>query len=122
MKFEDLKETFFVIEATSYEQLMLWQEWNGKVAWKQDNLGWLETVGFLDNMPVCISIMRVNLNGHWVLFWFPTSQVVDHRLIDKWLDENVFKYTPKHRGDLKPETDPMNFHNCIFAINEANKV
>lgn len=103
-----------VVDATSFEQLMLWQE-EEKAAlpkrWETINPGILETIGALADMPVCLSLSKVRVGGHLLLFIEATSQVVDHRMIDKWLEDNL-PDTAKRDGRVN-RTDAMNFHNVF---------
>jgi hypothetical protein len=131
MRTNDLKKVFFVCEATDFEVHKLWEEyakdntmnpgkWNTH-RWEQLG-GWLETVGYRYDMPICISVRGVILDGRLVMFWHATSVVVDHRIIDEWLTKEVFAFVPKwDNGTRKPDTNPMNFHHCINAIEELNK-
>lgn len=97
-----LSDVVGVVEATSYEQLTLWREyqWNDR-----SEGGPLITVGHLAKMPVCITLMKANVKGHTVAFMDITSQVVDHRLIDEWLS----KHMPKEARRV----NAMNFHNVF---------
>ena len=110
---DKLDATEFVIEANSFEHLRLWERLHNTYEWNDDGLGYLETVGTLDDMPVCISLRWSTVNGMRMLFWHPTSTVVDHRLIDKFFEE---KCNPKYdNGSRRANTDSMNFHHAIHA-------
>src|SRR4029077_8557157 len=81
-----LEGTVGVCEATDNEQHSLWERWHERVEWEQNCSGLMETVGTLVEMPVCISLRTAKINGQKIIFWRATSQVVDHRMIDKWLN------------------------------------
>lgn len=100
-----------VVEANSYEQLCIWQEFHQELgkSWIQNPSGLLETVGHLGRMPVCISLFTVTVDGHKLLFIDPTSQVVDHRMIDAWVDK-VLPHAGKNR------TNAMNFCNIFREL------
>jgi len=106
-----------VVEANSFESLMLWEE-NQRLdrwRWEQDSMGLLETVGHLADMPVCISLYKSRINGHLLLFWHATSAVVDHRLIDKWMVETL-PLSAMRDGDPRKgvnRTNAMNFSNVF---------
>lgn len=102
-----------VVEANSFERLCLWQEHHTRRLWLDRNDGLLETVGHLDGMPVCLSLLTSKIDGHKVLFIDATSQVVDHRMIDKWLAETLPKTAFKNGGEYVNKTDAMNFHNVF---------
>jgi hypothetical protein len=119
------RDTVYVIEATSCEGLHLWSEWHkpgpreikrtgpdapANAPWEQMNPGCIITVGHLTKMPVCVGLSWARIHGQLVLFWDATSQVVDYRMIEKWLSDNVPAYK---RGDY---TNAMNFHNCVHKL------
>lgn len=93
------------VEATHDEKSHLWALYTKELnkRWKENNSGILETVGYLDDRPVCISLSTAVVDGHKILFWHATSQVVDHVLIDEWLKLN----TPDNR------TNATNFHSIF---------
>lgn len=112
-----LSDVIGVVEATSYEKLMLWSENRGRdnpKTWEEGRIGFGETVGHLDDMPVCISVLVDRVDGHKILFLEATSRVVDHRMIDVWLAEHL---PPSAFRDDEHEhvnrTDSMNFHNIF---------
>lgn len=97
------KETQYAVEATRFEELCLWR--NNSDHWKQHN-GILETVGFIGEYPVCISLMWATINNEEVVFWYPTSIKVCHNLIEAWFKENM----PHVR-----RSDAMNFRPAEMA-------
>lgn len=104
-----------VVDANSYEKLCLWQEYHEghKKEWKQRSDGLLEIVGHLDDMPVCLNLTTAEVDGHKLLFIDPTSQVIDYRMIDKWLIDNLPRTARKLDRDYINRTDAMNFHNVF---------
>lgn len=112
---EYFKDVVYLVEANSYEKLMLWGEYYDSptaerahcfTTWEQESSGWGITVGFIEDMPVCVSISYAKLNGKRVMFYTDTSTVVDHRMIEKWL---------RHFTQA-PECNAMNFHHCLHHI------
>lgn len=65
----------YAVEATRAEQMWLWKDH--------------ARVGELDGRPVMISIMRSAVQGQSVLFWHPTSVVVDHDMIEAWFRQHM---------------------------------
>ena len=114
---ERLKKTFFLVEANSFETLTLWVNHakDGAMAWDQGH-GFAVTVGNLDSRPVCVSMTWNMLDGRWVAFWNACSQVVDHVMVDAWLEEN-FKGTWDN-GSRRASCDAMNFHHCLQALRQ----
>lgn len=126
-----LKKTLFIVEATSNEVQGFWRDhakentfnpnphYTAKVTWEQMD-GWLVTVGHYTKRPVCISVMFNKLDGHIIMFWEPTSQLVDHKMIDKWLEKNFTGTYDK--GYRRASCDASNFGHCLSAIRDANKL
>jgi hypothetical protein len=120
-----LAETIFIVEATSFEQHCLWAETSSTSdcrrfaprKWEQMH-GWLVTVGRLDKRPICVSMTWNRIDGQLVMFWHPTSQVVDMVQIEKWFDKHFNGKWDK--GTRNARTDAMNFHHCLHAIDELN--
>lgn len=120
-----LAKTHFVVEATSCEQFFLWQqhaiESDKRIAsrprrWEQTYHGWIVTVGHLNRRPVCVSMCWCLIDGRRVLFWYPTSEVVDHVQIEKWFSKHFArKWDSESRRAC---CDAMNFHHCLEAIDK----
>lgn len=111
-----LRGTVGICDATSFEELALWQTYHkeqGK-SWQQHS-GLLITVGKYMKRPVCISMMPVTIDGHKIMFIEATSQMVDHKMIDKWLDANMPDTARADRGNGKylNRQNAMNFHNIL---------
>lgn len=121
MRFEDLKDTFYVVESTSFEVLNHWRhcDESEKYEIEQDSLGFGQTIGYVGDMPVAISLQRYKINGRWVVFYEATSQVVDHRMVRTWINENVLVHCPQING-RNHHTDAWNFGHCLIAIERAN--
>jgi hypothetical protein len=98
-----------IVDATSNERHNLWEKWHyrpdgRKVSWDSNNSGLMERVGTLDNRPIVITLNTAVVNGKKILFVDPTSQLVDHKMIDKWIADNLPGVS---------RTDATNFHNVI---------
>lgn len=88
---EALTNTEYVVEATRFEQSTLWEKYHGMINWKDHLGGWLPTVGFYHNKPICISTFFTTINGVLVLFWHDTSLVVNFELIEQYLEDKCHK-------------------------------
>lgn len=113
---EKIAETFFLVEANSFETLVLWREneKEGEFIWTEESLGFWQTVGFLKKRPICISMFWTIIGGKRIAFYEGTSVLVDHDMIEKWLEE-TFHLSREKRCDAH------NFHLCLDAIREINK-
>jgi hypothetical protein len=113
-----LADTQFVVSATHDEAQFLWEKFSDEAIyktplntyrWEQLNPGVLLTLGTLADMPVCLHVWWVRIDGVLVLFHEATSQVVDHRMVDKWVGENL-----AHCKDGR--CDAANFHHCLHFV------
>lgn len=101
-----------VIECTREEQMYMWEKAKEYgYNWKENSSGLLETVGYLDGRPICISLFTAEINGTKILLWHATSQLVDYKKINKWLELN----TPNNR------TDATNWTNVIPRLEKETK-
>jgi hypothetical protein len=104
-----LKDVEYMVEATSNERFMLWEKWHyskegRQISWESNNVGLMETVGYIDKRPVVMTLNTAVIGGKKILFYDGTSQLVDHALIDKWLVDNL--------PDVC-KTDAGNFHCAV---------
>lgn len=108
-------------EATSYEKHMLWQEYAQEALklreggpdrrirypWKEGLSGLGHGVGEIDDRPIVLSLLVDTVAGHRILFWYPTSPIVDYVQIEDWLDQTL----PNAKSG-----DPMNFCNLLSGL------
>lgn len=106
---EKIAKTTFVVEATDFEQLVLWDKWHDKLDWQEISRGLLRTIGELDDRPICVSLLWSLLNGKPVCFYEATSQVVDYELVNEWRNKTF--HAAGH-------CNAMNFHLCLHVVEE----
>lgn len=119
---EFLGDIEYVVEATHAERSFLWERWHcnfENISWEDQSLGYLLAIGELAEMPVCISVHKSKILGHWVLFWELTSQVQDYRMARDWLKENVVAFSDPE-GPRARNTDVDNFFHCIHHLLDKN--
>lgn len=104
-----------VVEANSFETSRLWREHHEKRAWIENLSGFGCTVGHRHGDPVCISLLTATVDGHKILFFHPTSPVVDWDLIDAWMVASLPKSAFRAGSDVVNRTDATNFAN-IFPV------
>ncbi len=118
-----LKQVAYVVEATSFEQNVLWERFSAEsmdrkirpetrgVSWENDRGGgWQAMAGYVDKMPVTFNVNFVKINDKLVLFWEAASQVVDFRLITAWFKAHVPVYTD---GSIR-HCDAGNFYPSLL--------
>jgi hypothetical protein len=114
----------FLVEASDYEKQTLWERYYYKPFnpeavvkdWQQVSMGHGITIGHLGDRPVCVSIFYAILDGHKVMFYDATSQVVDHAMIDEWLKHHTLEKVRWDNGTRWAHTNAMNFHHCLHYI------
>lgn len=86
--FKDVKA---IVEADYYTLHSLWNAYHNAPlygrridSWKEESAGHGITIGKMDRRPVCIVLWWAILNGHRVMFWEATSQVVDYKMVQDW--------------------------------------
>ena len=122
------KQSMFAVEATTAEYHFLWANHASEsrtcrfdpIPWKQVMSGFGVTIGSLAGMPVVISLNWALIDGQLVMFWHPTSQVVDHRQIEEWLAKHFDAMWDK--STRRAVCDADNFHLCLNAVADANVV
>lgn len=106
--------TLYAVEGDSFAAWEHFQKHRPGWTWEQCH-GWGFTldrvaimklpVGRIERMPVCVSVTWDLIAGELVAFYEATSQVVDHRIVDKYIRKNC-----------KRVTNMSNLHNVIHAI------
>lgn len=104
-----------VVEATSAEKFFLWEKHHhneGRVSWVAGTGGPLVTIGHINDMPVCMSMLVDEVAGAKFLFIECTSQVVDWRMVDEYLKKHLPQSAFTEAGYIN-KTDAMNFMNIL---------
>lgn len=121
---EFFEDVVVIVEADDFAQHALWSMYHRNPAygakvetWKEVPAGKMVTVGKLDKRPVAIVLNWAILNGKKVLFWFASSQVVDHKMIDTWFD-----HFAKNKGARIASCDAQNFHQVLDVVGRTSVV
>ena len=116
--FEDV---FFLVEATDAERFFLWKEndESKRVSWEDIMRGYSIQIGTLDKRPVMVTIFYAMLNGKKIMFYEGTSQVVDHKMIELWIQHFSLNNIRWDNGTRWAHCNAMNFHHCLEAIKES---
>lgn len=123
------QDTIFLVEASQSERHNLWVDYSTEsdrpmnrectVRWQQLT-GELATIGTYTKRPICVSISWVRINGFIVMFYEPTSELVDWRMVKKWLADE-YKHVPMWDGSRSPQCDSANFKHCINHIRDLQR-
>lgn len=94
-----------IVEANSCETLYIYTLYKDEYNERDGTRGGpLITVGQVDGRPVVISLNVVIIRGHRVMYYNATSQLVDYKMIDEYLEQ-------MWPGVAK--TDALNIHNVL---------
>lgn len=126
------KATEYFVEATHNETYGIWRQFVDKphencrpLKWDQLD-GTIYTVanvtlqyddqpGLVKRMPICVSIMWNLVDEHLMAFYEACSQVVDHDIVKKFIDE-------KSNSNVNIRTNSSNFHHALHHCNiDINK-
>lgn len=118
------KDVEFLVEATYNEQHHFWVDYHYKPrtdsvevkSWECEGRGHMIEIGELDKRPICVSIFYGKLNGKRVMFYEGCSQVVDHKMIEDWLQHYTLKTIRWDNGHRWAHCDSSNFHHCLEHV------
>lgn len=91
--------------------------------WEEVSSGFMLTIGNVEiggeKLPVCVSFSFAYINGHKICFYYTSSRVHDHTMVDEWFQEH-FQLT--HDGYTRwNHVDANNFHNCVNSLDNLDK-
>lgn len=121
---ELFKDVKFLIEASNNEQHSLWKEFHYQPHpkmlfvknWEQISMGRMIQIGSIDDRPITVSMFYAKLNGHKVMFYYGCSQLVDHKMIEDWIQMYTLDVIRYDNGYRWAHCDAMNFHNCLLGL------
>lgn len=118
-----MKTSIFFIEASSCEQFYIWKEYNEKVDWEQDLMGFSHIVGFIDpkkkEKPVNVCFSFAKINGQRICFYDTVSRFVDHNMVEEFILKH---YPVKYNNNTRTAmTNATNVHNAIHEAKERAK-
>lgn len=115
-----LKECVYAVEATYFEALTLWDRTKRLhnvdiAASPRTSTGKMKTLCQLnidgETMPLTLNLSIREYKGFFFCFYASQSQVVDHRLVEMYIDAH-----------FPQRTDAMNFHRVIHHIENLIKI
>lgn len=113
-----LKRAVYAVEATAYERLCLGIKYGPRGLNSVGQDGGMKTIGSVmvegKEMPVTVEVWFGQYKNHTILFYWGSSQVVDHGQIKTWLDSHGFTGPDKR-------TDAMTFIDALHHIDRLIK-
>ena len=122
-----ITEAVAIVSATGNEHQCLWSEFSKQATplmklfltegnykrfdWESDQSGYFAHLGHFCEAPVCVSITFAKIEGHTIVFWHATSEVVHHGMIEDFFKSLNTKAT---------NTDAGNFVNILHVIENRN--
>jgi len=94
-----MSDVKFRCKVSSYSYHSLWKEYSNLVEWGERRSILGITMGTFHRLPVVVSISIVNVAHNKVVFWEPTSTLVDHRIIEAWFEEHWQPIKPRNHSD-----------------------
>ena len=118
-----LTVTHYLVEATHCEWHTFWARWckdsqecRDPIFNKWEQLGgWGITVGHIGQRPIVVSLNWDRLDGFLVCQWEGTSELVDYKMIEEWLD----KHYTRTCHDNRPARS--NASNLFSLVREFDK-
>ena len=101
----------YVVEVSNYERQSLWEKHHEANNWKSAMERYGRQIGEIGDRPIWATFSLETINGLRVLFWEATSQLVDYKMIEDYLEKhcNPLEYDSKSRANCNAE----NFHDCL---------
>jgi hypothetical protein len=115
---ERFKDVVFLVEATDFEVLALWESKRGSLRWEWERRGFSVHIGNIEKRPICVAFQFARIEDQRIAFYEGCSELVDHEMIDNWLRKHC--YFKWDGGTRRAHCNAMNFHLCIQAIRELN--
>ena len=122
------KESVFVVKCTFEEMFLLWEKFCNQTMyktelsiydWEQVGPGFCEIIGHVNKKPVCANVWWYKINGFMITCYEATSRMVDHEMLDKWMES---KCNPKwDKGTRQAHTDAANFADVLHYIRYEDK-
>ncbi len=81
----------------------------------------MPTVATLNKRPIVVCCFWYRIDGQVVMFYEPTSELVDWKKIKAWLEKEYVHLPKWDNGHRRSHCDAQNFGDCLQAIAERNK-
>lgn len=122
---ERFNNTIYMVQATHFERLRLWQEFTKydtpaypAVDWKDDS-GIILTLGEVAGRPIACEFMFLKINGQRICWYEGSGSLVDYSMIDQWLEHHTVNKAALFRI---PQSNAQNFYNVMMSVNLKNGI
>lgn len=103
------------VECNSASMQLLWEKYSNVYNWETKLPSFVKVIGYLNRRPITLSITFATIQGKLIAFWEPTSELIDHAMIEKWFFTFYGKVTPEN------SIDDNNFFNVINLVMRDEK-
>lgn len=83
-----VKDVVGAVEANSFEYYALWEINNireNKKTWEENLYSMLLNIGSYKDSDVFVNIRTAVIDGNKILFYYPTSNIVNWNMVEKWI-------------------------------------
>lgn len=108
-----LVKSIAVVEATTYERLMLRSQWGKIYSWEDIKDVHALSMGTLDKRDIAVEFTYAIIDGYEVAFWQSTGPVLDREMVESWVQARM--------GDKGYVTKAIDFGNVISRIATSKK-
>jgi hypothetical protein len=104
----------YMVEADDFAYQALWNAWHDRIDWQSDTSGRMVGLGILIGRAVNVDVRFAHINGHLVMFYWGSSTLVDHDMVERFVAD-VRKLAAEANPGRKPagKTDAANFVQCV---------
>jgi len=110
-----LKDAIGFVEATAYEQYALWfinkEATEYPLEWSDNRSGIMVHIGDFNYEPIYLSLVSAIIKGQKIIFWHPTSPIVNYNMIYAWIVKNA--PNTARVDQVVNKTDAGNFQNIF---------
>jgi hypothetical protein len=121
---EFFKDVKYFVKGDSFSQREIWSRHHDTFAggnWGQKT-GTAVIIGHIARRPIAVSLMPVVINGFTVIFYYGCSQLVDHKMVDEFIDMVISRFKITTPDNRRPECDATNFGHCYHTLLDISKI
>ncbi|GEM_PF-1133830 len=107
----------YMVEANAFTRDALRSAWGHRVSWMAESGGDCTVrLGQLIGHHITAEVKFVRLNGRLVMFYSPTSRLVDYNMVDTFVaDVRKLAATARPQSTPVGKCDANDFHSCVHS-------